>query len=253
MKIKVSFLLLCIALLIYSCFTPTFSEPLSISESHPGLEGFDWLEDPLEVSLNFTEATQSISDDTLKVIADHLYEYFHGMNTGDSLDFLMYISHFPTHMFNDTAMFEQQYKSTAHWKEQGFLNRVENCKIDYVTPWVIEETQRVALIGFEIDYYMDFLPHFPGNPRGMENIVNDRYGRKANNYTEEYQFLESGDSALVRNWHTHTSTGMFVLCPLDSLHFSFVPQDFNTAPFANEIMDPETSLQLLRLKRDFTK
>jgi hypothetical protein len=253
MKINASFLLITVALLIFGCVnsSPPVSE--KFVESQPGIEGFDWANDPLNVSFDNENLNSSISDDTLGIIKNHLYEYFHGMNTGDSLDFLVHISHFPTHMFHDTAMFEQQYKSTVHWMEQGFLNRVENCKINYVSPWIIEESQRVALIGFDIDYHMDFLPHFPGNPKGMENVVNDRYGRNASKYTEEYLHYESGDSVLIRNWHTHTSTGMFVLSPLDSLHFSFLPQDFNTAPFAHKLMDNETSLELLRLRREETK
>jgi|TARA_B110000444_G_C18795415_1_gene574574 hypothetical protein len=223
------------------------------SESHPGVPGFDWDTDPLKVVVNQELINSKMGLDTLGGITEDLYIYMHTMNTVDSLEWPIHLSHFPMHRYNDTTLLNKQYAGLSHWKKKGFTNRVGNIDIQYASDWIFEEDQMVALIGYDIDFYQDFLPKFVGNPEGMKFMLEDKYGRGNCNYNSFTEIRDNGDSLLVRNWHAHAYSNMYVLCNLDSLHFTFLPIGFEKADFGVLMMDSETMLTLLRDQREFSK
>ncbi|PCJ79966.1 MAG: hypothetical protein COA49_10115 [Bacteroidetes bacterium] len=229
---------------------------LHVTQPHPGLPGFDWSSDPLEVSINETLLKSEMGMDTLDLVIEDLYTYLHTMNTGDSTDWKTHINHFPLHMFNDTSMLNKQFAQTKHWRENGFINRINKADIQFASNWIIEEKQMVAILGYNVDYYQDFLPNFEGNPAGMKFLLEDKFGRDNIQYNSYEEINELGDTILIRNWHANTYSTIFVLSPLDSLeslHFCFLPQGFNKADFSNKLMKSETMLGLLRQSREFKK
>ena len=219
--------------------------------SHPGVPGFDWANDPLEITINEEHLVSAIDRDTLDLIVKNLYTYFHTMNTGDSADWVTHLNHFPLHKYSDTAALNTQFAGISHWKEKGFLNRMGKSDIKFVSDWIYEEDQMVTIIGSDIDFYMDFLPNFEGNPEGMRFMMGDKYGNdniQLNSYNE---FDENGDSIQIRNWHAHAYSNIFAISTLDTLHFSFLPVGFNKATFGTNLMESATMLSLLRLSREY--
>lgn len=221
--------------------------------NHPSVPGFDWSNDPLKVEINDLSLNSKMGRDTLEQISEDMYIYMHTMNTGDSLDWLIHLNHFPMHRYSDTTELNRQFAGTSHWKKKGFANRVGNIDIKYASDWIFEKDQMVALIGHDIDFYQDFLPNFEGNPEGMKFILEDKYGRGNCTYNSHTEIMENGDSLLVRNWHAHTYTNTYVLCNLDSLHFTFLPIGFQKAAFGAQMMESETMLTLLRDHRELFK
>ena len=224
-----------------------------ITENNPSVPGFDWANDPLQVVVNDQLINSNMGLDTLGHIADDLYIYMHTMNTIDSADWPIHLSHFPMHRYSDTTELNKQFAGSSHWKKKGFANRVGNIDIQYASEWIFEEDQMVALIGHDIDFYQDFLPHFVGNPEGMKFMLEDKYGRGNCTYNSYTDIRENGDSLLVRNWHAHAYSNTYVLCNLDSLHFTFLPVGFEKAAFGAQMMESETMLALLRDHRELFK
>ena len=222
-------------------------------KSNPSVPGFDWSNDPLKVEINDNLLNSKMGRDTLDGIAEDMYQYLHTMNTIDSADWPIHLSHFPMHRYSDTSKLNTQFAGLSHWKEKGFANRVGNIDIQYASDWIFEEEQMVALIGHDIDFYQDFLPNFEGNPEGMKFMLEDKYGRGNCTYNSTTEIMNNGDSLLVRYWHAHAYTNTYVLCNLDSLHFTFLPIGFQTADFGAEMMDSETMLTLLRNHRELFK
>jgi hypothetical protein len=258
-QIKVGFVSVFIGLIVISSGcgdqhdgdTIIDSELTTEFKSHPGVPGFDWVNDPLEVTINEKVLDSGIGRDTLDLIVKDLYSYFHTMNTGDSADWVTHLNHFPLHKYSDTATLNTQFAGTRHWKEKGFSNRMGKSEIKFVSKWIHEEDQMVAILGSDIDFYMDFLPHFEGNPDGMRFYLGDKYGSdkiKLNSYNE---FDENGDSLQIRNWHAHTYSSLFVITTYDTLHFSFLPVGFNKATFGANLMESNTMLSLLRQSREY--
>jgi len=220
-------------------------------KSHPGVPGFDWTNDPLEITVNEKALVSDMGRDTLDLIVKDVYTYFHTMNTGDSADWVTHLNHFPLHKYSDTATLNTQFAGISHWKEKGFSNRMGKSDIKYVSNWIHEEDQMVSIIGSDIDFYMDFLPNFEGNPDGMRFTIGDKYGNDNINYNSYNEFDENGDSLQIRNWHAHAYTSLFVITTYDSLHFSFLPVGFNKATFGTNLMESNTMLTLLRQSRDY--
>lgn len=223
------------------------------TESSPSVPGFDWSNDPLKVGINDNLLNSKMGRDTLDGIAEDMYQYLHTMNTIDSSDWIIHLSHFPMHRYSDTSKLNKQFAGLSHWKEKGFANRVGNIDIQYASDWIFEEDQMVALIGHDIDFYQDFLPNFEGNPEGMKFMLEDKYGRGNCTYNSYTDIMGNGDSLLIRNWHAHAYTNTYVLCNLDSLHFTFLPIGFQKAEFGAQMMDSETMLTLLRDHRELFK
>ena len=82
----------------------------------------------------------------------------------------------------------------------------------------------VAIVGSDIDYYMDFLPNFEGNPEGMRFVMGDKYGRDNITYNSYNEFDENGDSSTnqklactcilesFRNYHIRHLAFQFLAC-----------------------------------------
>ena len=233
--------------------TASTTDNNTVFKPHPGVAGFDWGNDPLKVSINEAVLKTDMGRDTLDLIKEDLYTYFHTMNTGDSLDWETHLTHFPLHMFNDTAMLNKQFAETVHWRDKGFLNRMGKADIKYASNWIIEEDQMVAILGYNADFYLDFLPHFEGNPAGMRFLLEDKYGRDNIIFNSSEEVNALGDTISIRNWHADAYSTIFVLKPLESMHFTFLPQGFNKANFGADLMKSETMLDLMRLAREYKK
>jgi len=240
---------ICFICISTGCHNPTHTE----TPTHPGVPGFDWENDPLEVTINEAQLVSGIGSDTLDLIAKDMYTYFHTMNTGDSADWITHLTHFPVHKFSDTAMLNTQFAGITHWKEKGFINRMEKSDIKFVSDWIQEEDQMVAIIGSDIDFYMDFLPNFEGNPEGMRFVIGDKYGSENITYNAYNELDENGDSLQIRNWHAHAYSNLFAITTYDTLHFSFLPVGFNKAAFGKDLMESSTMLSLLRQSREYDK
>jgi len=238
---------ICLILIATGCNNPNLTE----TPTHPGVPGFDWSNDPLEVTINEEHLVCGIDRDTLGLIAKDMHSYFHTMNTGDSVDWDTHLSHFPLHKFSDTAKLNTQFAGISHWKEKGFLNRMGKSDIKFVSGWIKEEGQMVAIVGSDIDYYMDFLPNFEGNPEGMRFVMGDKYGSDNITYNSYNEFDENGDSLQIRNWHAHAYSNLFAITTYDTLHFSFLPVGFNKAAFGENLMESATMLSLLRQSREY--
>jgi len=240
---------ICLILIATGCNNPNLTE----TPTHPGVPGFDWSNDPLEVTINEEHLVCGIDRDTLDLIAKDMHTYFHTMNTGDSADWDTHLSHFPLHKYSDTAILNTQFAGISHWKEKGFLNRMGKSDIKFVSDWIKEEDQMVAIVGSDIDFYMDFLPNFEGNPEGMRFVMGDNYGSDNITYNSYNEFDENGDSLQIRNWHAHAYSNLFVITTYDTLHFSFLPVGFNKAAFGENLMESATMLSLLRQSREYDK
>ena len=71
------------------------------------------------------------------------------------------------HRTEDTAMVRMQREMMDKWFHKGLRNRAGGAHIRYVSPWVEEDDQRVALLGLDLNYFLDFFENFEGNPEGM--------------------------------------------------------------------------------------
>lgn len=203
--------------------------------------------DPLKVTVDNVGLLAFMAADSMEVVLEDLYDYFHLSNVGE---WDAMFNHFPSHRTADTAMLTLQKEMMDKWFHQGLRNRAGGCHIRYVSPWVEEEDQRVALLGLDLNYFLDFFENFEGNPEGMRLTLQDQYGKGAIEYYE-FDQIENGDTALIRQFEINANSSMYVLSSLDSLHCMFLPPQISKSPqLAAEMMDNETMLELLRHKRE---
>ncbi|MDG1674352.1 MAG: hypothetical protein P8H88_02805 [Flavobacteriales bacterium] len=203
--------------------------------------------DPLKVTVDNVGLASFMGEDSMEVVLEDLYTYFHLSNVGE---WDAMFEHFPGHRTADTAMLTVQKEMMDKWFHKGLRNRAGGCHIRYVSPWVEEEDQRVALLGLDLNYYLDFFENFEGNPEGMRLTLQDQYGKEAIEYYE-FDQIENGDTALMRQFEVNATSSMYVLSSLDSLHCMFLPPQISKSPqLAAEMMDNETMLELLRHKRE---
>lgn len=203
--------------------------------------------DPLKVTVDNVGLVSFMGEDSMEVVLEDLYTYFHLSNIGE---WDAMFEHFPGHRTADTAMLTLQKEMMDKWFHKGLRNRAGGCHIRYVSPWVEEEDQRVALLGLDLNYYLDFFENFEGNPEGMRLTLQDQYGKEAIEYFE-FDQIENGDTARIRQFEINANSSMYVLSSLDSLHCMFLPPQISKSPqLAAEMMDNETMLQLLRHKRE---
>lgn len=203
--------------------------------------------DPLKVTVDNVGLVSFMGQDSMEVVLEDLYTYFHLSNIGE---WDAMFEHFPGHRTADTAMLTLQKEMMDKWFHKGLRNRAGGCHIRYVSPWVEEEDQRVALLGLDLNYYLDFFENFEGNPEGMRLTLQDQYGKEAIEYFE-FDQIENGDTALIRQFEINANSSMYVLSSLDSLHCMFLPPQISKSPqLAAEMMDNETMLELLRHKRE---
>ena len=78
----------------------------------------------------------------------------------------------------------------------------------------------------------------------MRLSLQDQYGRDAIEW-HEFDQVDEGDTALIRQFEVNAEIVMYALSSLDSLHCTFLPPKL-----AAEMMDNETMLTLLRHKRE---
>ena len=203
--------------------------------------------DPFKVTVDNVGLVSFMGEDSMAVVLEDLYTYFHLSNVGE---WDAMFEHFPGHRTADTAMLTMQKEMMDKWFHKGLRNRAGGCHIRYVSPWVEEEDQRVALLGLDLNYYLDFFENFEGNPEGMRLTLQDQYGKEAIEYFE-FDQIENGDTALIRQFEINANSSMYVLSSLDSLHCMFLPPQISKSPqLAAEMMDNGTMLELLRHKRE---
>ena len=114
-----------------------------------------------------------------------------------------------------------------------------------------EDDQRVALLGMDLTYYLDFFEHFEGNPEGMRFSLERTWGAETVTWNE-FDQVQQGDSMHIRQFEVNAETSMFVLAPKsDSMLFTFLPPTIQSSPaLAADMMNNETMLTLLRHKRE---
>lgn len=209
-------------------------------ELHPDL-------DPLSITVDNVGLKSFMSEDTLEIVLKDLYDYFHLSNIGE---WDAMFEHFPADRTADTAMLDMQKEMMDKWFHNGLRNRASGCHIRYASPWINEGDQKVALLGLELNYFLDFFENFEGNPEGMRLTLQDQYGKEAIEYLE-FDQVENGDTSLIRQFEINATSSMFVLSSLDSLHCRFLPPQISKAPkLAAEMMKNETMLELRRHKRE---
>ncbi|MEC7693472.1 MAG: hypothetical protein VX446_03715 [Bacteroidota bacterium] len=248
---------ICVGLALQSCETsPSSSEgssELKVSQDAPDnvvavpdLEVHPEL-DPLSITVDKVGLVNFMGDDSLAVVLDDLYTYFHLSNVGE---WDAMFEHFPGHRTADTAMLTVQKEMMDKWFHNGLRNRAGGCHIRYASPWVGEGDQQVALLGLDLNYFLDFFENFEGNPEGMRLTLQDQYGKDAIEYFDFNQ-VEDGDTARIRQFEVNAESSMYVLSSKDSLHCMFLPPQISKSPqLAAEMMKQETMLELLRHKRE---
>lgn len=208
-------------------------------EAHPEL-------DPLRVTVDNVGLQNFMGEDSLAAVLDDLYTYFHLSNIGE---WDAMFEHFPGHRTADTAMLTVQKEMMDKWFHNGLRNRAGGCHIRYASPWINEGDQQVALLGLDLNYFLDFFENFEGNPEGMRLTLQDQYGKDAIEYLS-FDQVEDGDTSLVRQFEINAESAMYVLSSNDSLHCMFLPPQISKSPqLAAEMMKQETMLELLRHKR----
>ena len=90
-------------------------------EVHPEL-------DPLSITVDKVGLVNFMGDDSLAVVLDDLYTYFHLSNVGE-WDGMF--EHFPGHRTADTAMLTVQKEMMDKWFHNGLRNRAGGCHIRY--------------------------------------------------------------------------------------------------------------------------
>lgn len=204
--------------------------------------------DPLKVTQDHVGLVSFMSQDSLDQVAGDMYTYFHSSNVGDWDN---NFKHFPNHRNQDTAMLATMREMMEKWFHQGLRNRAGAAHIRYASPWVVEDDQRVALLGMDLTYYLDFFEHFEGNPEGMRFSLERTWGAETVTWNE-FDQVEQGDSMHIRQFEVNAETSMFVLAPKsDSMLFTFLPPTIQSSPaLAADMMNNETMLTLLRHKRE---
>lgn len=226
--------------LALSSDAPDDAVPVPDLEIHPEL-------DPLAITVDNHGLVSFMSADTLEVVLEDLYDYFHLSNIGE---WKLMFEHFPGHRTADTSMLRMQEEMMDKWFHNGLRNRAGGCHIRYASPWVDEGDQKVALIGLDLNYFLDFFENFEGNPEGMRLSLHDQYGKESVTYTE-FDQVEDGDTAFIRQFEVNAPSSMYVLSSNDSLHCMFLPPQISKSPqLAAEMMQNETMLELLRHKRE---
>lgn len=207
--------------------------------SHPEL-------DPLNITKDNVGLVSFVDPDSVDLVLEELYAYFHDQNIGnwDGL-----FGRFPNHMYLDTVMMSEQRAMMDKWFFAGLRNRTGGVHLRYMSPWVEEEKQRVAVMGIDLNFFLDFFDNFEGNPEGMKLSLQDQYGKDALMY-HEFDQIEGSDTTHIRQWEVNAPTFMYALWAKDSTYCTFIPSVFDRAAFANQIMDPDTKLFLLRHKRE---
>jgi len=248
-----------VLLFLFASLTITFigcktrADTLTPVAMHPGIEGFNWDNDPLVVSINWDKLNSGMGDDTLKLIRNDLYDFFHLQQTGDSVDYINHTQHYTPVFRNDTASISKDYSITRSWRDRGYTNRVELVDVYYASPWIVEDSQRVAIIGYDLLIYVDFLENFEGSPKGMELFINQRFENSSTTYHEDYQLTEKGDTVLVRHFKTQVKSGMFVFLSVNTLHFNFISETAGKATNTDILMNKDNLMKLLRDKHKTLK
>jgi len=201
--------------------------------------------DPLKITQDNLGLKAFMSDDSVALVLDNLQAYFHDQNIGNWEGLF---ARYPLHMHNDTAMMNAQRGMMEKWFYAGLRNRTGGVHLRYISPWIEEERQRVALLGMDLNFYLDFFENFEGNPEGMKLSLQDQYGKDALAFNE-FDQLVNGDTVNIRQWEVNAETIMYALWANDSSYCTFVPGVFDRGNFGHLIMAPETKLALLRHKR----
>lgn len=255
-KSKFLFSLTCLVVAISSCGPDLQVEnTLEPVIPGPGIAGFNFTNDPLKVELS-ENFTSSLSPDSVDVISNHLYNYFHYMNCGDSINMPKYFKYFPEYMLVDSAPLNAFKEATLRWKKDGLIQTIEFCEIDHISDWKKHNDTKVALVSCDIHFYQHYLPNFAGNPSGMKNFLGDMFGHDAITYTEEYRQTSKGDSVLIRNWKADSENGVFVLLEKtqEGEQYKFLIQDaVDLGGSYKENIPLKTMLDLLREERERVK
>lgn len=245
----------CLFFAFTSCDTASEKSNLKQVEYGPASEGFDWANDPLEIT--YTENFSSpLSSDTVEIISNHLYNYFHNMNIADSASMDKYLAYFPNHMVEDTTTMNFYREATLRWKNDGLLQTVEFCELDYISDWKFHDSIYIAHVSCDVEFHQHFQPHYPGNPEGMRYTLTQRFGTDNIKYTNEYRQNAEGDSILIRNWLAKAESGVFVLYDPNTEDNSFrlLLQDIVEAVGAQrEKLPMSTLMELLREERERVK
>ena len=204
--------------------------------------------DPLKITIDHVGLKSFMSEDSLDEVLTDMYTYFHSSNIADwDNNFL----HFPNHRNQDTAALAGMRDMMEKWFHDGLRNRAGAAHIRYASPWIDEHDQKVAVIGMDLTYYLDFFENFEGNPEGMRFSLERTWGKDAVHWNE-FDQVEQGDSMHIRQFEVNARTAMYVLAPkADSMLFTFLPPTITAAPaLAADMMNNETLLELNRHKRE---
>ena len=205
--------------------------------------GFDWSIDPLEVKLSDEDLIVLMNKQDLDTVKAHLYNYFHLQQTGDSTDYVKHFDYYPS-MFDGDSMVYAYADATIKWWNMGYRNIFETIDINYVSDWVLEEDQKVAIIGFDLKFRTEFSHKYPSDPKRLIETLQRQMPKAELIYLDEEP---------IKSIVAYDTKGIFVSTPLDRYDFTFLNEDEGRNNHMDTLMLRDTRLLLLRNKREAIK
>ena len=232
---------------LYSCQSAEAHDVKQIS-SNP--TNFDWSNDPLVVKIDYDNLQSDLDIDELEDIVADLYNYFHLQQTGDSADFHAHFHYFPKYYDNDTVFKPMLYTQTKSWWDKGYRNSVKEINVNFASEWIDENSQKVALVGFDIIYSLEFSEIFQGTPSSFELFIKNKMPDADVRYEEEYVTGANGKRELIRRVVADGNSGVFVFSDIDKFDPRFMSLDIGKNPDTNKLLKWDTKIELLRAKKE---
>ena len=205
--------------------------------------GFDWSINPLTVNLIEEELISSMDAVDLDTVKSNIYNYFYLQQTGDSVDYVKHFEYYPS-LFDEDTMKNAFVNTTIKWWNMGYRNIFETVDINYASDWIVEENQKVALIGFDLKFRTEFSEKYPSDPMRLIEALKRQMPRA------DIEFI---DERPIRSIVVYDKKGLFVYTPLDKYEFTFLSEDEGRQNSMDTIMLRDTRLNLLRDKREALK
>jgi len=199
-----------------------------------------------EVTIAEKNLHAHLSDDTLKAIQSDLTAYFKATNEARWDDLMHY---FPMHKKQgDTAFVNGSKRALEHWTERGVQNRTAAAEIVYTSPVYRDNDQDVVLLNLNLTHFVEFHRNYDGpRPNGMKGMVETNYGKGNATYRESG--IAPGDSIPeLRYWEVAGYSRIWAVSHVDSLHWCFLPPNFNETGAAG-MMGANAMVEALRHRR----
>lgn len=179
---------------------PTKSKPIENNDIvvEPAIDSLDGFVTPeMEANIRFT-----------------LNEYLQAQSDGD-FERLMNFAY--PGIFTSEVEKQKQIDLMSGYHESGFQNKLIEHKIEFISPIVELDSNKIVLVKFDAKVDVVFTDKFVGKPENYGNMVKEKYGQNV-----VYDSLNT-------TYHAEGIQIMYAVTPHDSISFTWLAEGFARA------------------------